>query len=82
MIIVNNILFLESPRLKDVTDKIFNWCVDILVKFAKLLGLTYNEINVYIFVIITPLIFLIMFFIIITQQIKIKSLNKQNKILK
>jgi len=65
-----------------VTDKIFNWCVDILVKFAELLGLTYNEINVYIFVIITPLIFLIMFFIIITQQIKIKSLNKQNKILK
>mgnify|MGYP006156969877 FL=1 len=65
-----------------MTDKIFNWCVDILVKFAELLGLTYNEINVYIFVIITPLIFLIMFFIIITQQIKIKSLNKQNKILK
>ena len=65
-----------------MTDKIFNWCVDILVKFAELLGLTYNEINVYIFVIITPLIFLIMFVIIITQQIKIKSLNKQNKILK
>ena len=65
-----------------MTDKIFNWCVDILVNFAELLGLTYNEINVYIFVIITPLVFLIMFFIIITQQIKIKSLNKQNKILK
>ena len=60
-----------------MTDKIFNWCVDILVKFAELLGLTYNEINVYIFVIITPLIFLIMFVIIITQQIKIKNLNKQ-----
>jgi len=65
-----------------MTDKIFNWCVDILVKFAELLGLTYNEINVYIFVIITPLIFLIMFFIIITQQIKIKSLDKQIKISK
>ena len=65
-----------------MTDKIFNWCVDILVNFAELLGLTYNEINVYIFVIITPLIFLIMFFIIITQQIKIKSLDKQIKISK
>tara|TARA_B100000683_G_C12509672_1_gene560229 strand:- start:10558 stop:10746 length:189 start_codon:yes stop_codon:yes gene_type:complete len=60
-----------------MTDKIFNWCVDILVNFAELLGLTYNEINVYIFVIITPLIFLIMFVVIITQQIKIKNLNKQ-----
>ena len=56
-----------------MTDKIFNWCVDILVNFAELLGLTYNEINVYIFVIITPLIFLIMFFIIIKQQIKISK---------
>lgn len=61
-----------------MTDKIFNWCVDILVNFAELLGLTYNEINVYIFVIITPLIFLIMLVIIITQQIKIKNLNKKN----
>jgi len=57
-------------------DKIFNWCVDILLNFAELLGLTYNETNVYIFVIITPLIFLIMLVIIITQQIKIKNLNK------
>ena len=60
-----------------MTDKIFNWCVDILVNFAELLGLTYNEINVYIFIMITPLIFLIMLAIIITQQIKIKNLNKQ-----
>ena len=58
-----------------MTDKIFNWCVDILVHFAELLGITYNEINVYIFVIIIPLIFLIMLVIIITQQIKIKNLN-------
>ncbi len=60
-------------------DKTFNWCVKILVQFAELLGITYNEINVYIFVIITPLIFLIMFCIIIKQQIKIKSLNKISK---
>ena len=60
-------------------DKIFNWCVEILVKFAELLGVTYNEINVYVFVIITPLIFLIMFFIIIKQKIKINRLNKISK---
>ena len=58
-------------------DEIFNLCVDILLEFAKCLGMTYNEINVYIFVIIMPLIFLIMFFIIIKQRIKIKNLNKK-----
>ena len=57
-------------------DIIFNWCVNLLVKFAELLGITYNEINVWIFVIFAPLIFLIMLFIIIKQLIKIKSLKK------
>ena len=46
-------------------DVIFDWCVELLVKLAELLGITYNEINVWIFVIIEPLIFLLMLFIII-----------------
>lgn len=57
-------------------DVIFNFCVDLLVRFAKLLGITYNEINVWIFVIVVPLVFLIMLFIIIKQLIRIKRLKK------
>jgi len=37
-------------------DYVFNQCVDFLVWLAALLGLTYNEINVWIFCIIWPLI--------------------------
>ena len=56
-------------------DMIFNCCVDLLVKSAELLGLTYNEINVLIFIIIMPLISLIMLFTIIKQLISIKRLE-------
>ena len=48
-------------------DVIFDWCVELLVKLAELLGITYNDINVWIFVIIEPIIFLLMLFIIIKQ---------------
>ena len=61
---------------------IFNWCVDLLIKYAGLLELTYNEINVWIFVIIMPLFFTIMLFTIIKQIISIKRLNNKIKILK
>ena len=59
-------------------DVIFDWCVELLVKLAELLGITYNDINVWIFVIIEPLIFLFMLFIIIKQLIKIKRLKKNS----
>jgi hypothetical protein len=33
-------------------DQIFDWCVDILVYWANIFGITYKEINVWVFVII------------------------------
>ena len=60
-------------------DVIFGWCVDLLVKWAEALGLTYNEINIWLFVIIEPLIFLIMLFIILNQRMKIKELMNNGK---
>jgi len=60
-------------------DVIFDWCVELLVKLAELLGITYNDINVWIFIIIEPLIFLLMLFIIIKQLIKIKRLKKKSR---
>ena len=59
---------------------IFDSCVELLVQLAELLGITYNEINVWIFVIFEPLIFLIMICIIIKQVIKIKRLKKISSI--
>ena len=37
-------------------DTIFNWCVYLLYDAALLLGISYEEINVWLFVFILPLI--------------------------
>ena len=41
-------------------NKVFDLCVDILLYGADILGMTYNEINIWLFVIIQPLIHIIM----------------------
>ena len=40
-------------------DITFDWCVNFLHKVADLFGITYEEINIWLFVIISPLFFLI-----------------------
>ena len=54
----------------------FDWCVSLLEQTAYLLGLTYQEINVWLFCIILPIILLIMMIQIIMLKIKVNSLKK------
>jgi len=54
----------------------FDWCVRLLEQTAYLLGLTYQEINVWLFCIILPIILLIMMIQIIMLKIKVNSLKK------
>ena len=58
-------------------NKIFYWCVELLKDWAAALGTTYEAINVWIFVIIEPIVFLLMLWIIIRQRRKIKQLKLQ-----
>ena len=37
-------------------DRIFEWCVNVLVYWAGVLGITYKAINVWVFVIIWPIL--------------------------
>ena len=57
-------------------DKIFDLCVDILLYLAKITGLTYNEVNVWIFVILGPIFIIILIAIVIKQFFTIKKLKK------
>ena len=41
-------------------DKVFDWCVDLLEFLAPRLGMTYKELNVWLFVIVMPGIILIL----------------------
>ena len=57
-------------------DQIFDWCVKVLVNWAGVLDITYKEINVWVFVIIWPVLTIILVVIILWQQRKIRHLTR------
>jgi len=54
---------------------LFDLCVAFLEWLAQLVGMTYKEINIWIFVVLEPVIFILLVWIIIRQRRKIKSLR-------
>lgn len=46
-------------------NKVFYWCVEALEFWAAQFGMTYEEINVWLFVIIFPIIFVVQSIIIV-----------------
>ena len=60
-------------------DSTFDWCVLFLIKTANQLGITYEEINVWLFVILLPtilLISLLMNWILFLQLLRLKAKNQ------
>jgi uncharacterized protein (DUF983 family) len=57
-------------------DAIFDWCVAVLVYFAGVFGITYKEINVWVFVIIWPILTLVLIALVSIQQVRIRRLQK------
>ena len=60
-------------------NQIFYWCVDILSYWAKFIGISYELINIIIFIIGYPLFVLLLLVIILKQRKRIKLLNKFNE---
>jgi len=58
-------------------DAVFDWCVRLLVFLAAQLGMTYKEINVWIFVIVWPAITLALIGLVTWQRIRIRRLLKE-----
>lgn len=59
-------------------DQIFDWCVNLLVYWAGVLGITYKEINVWVFVILWPIATIIMGIIIVRQRQAIRELSTRS----
>lgn len=60
-------------------DKVFDWCVQVLIYWANVFGITYKEINVWIFVIIWPIMTIILIATIVLQHRTINQLSKRNQ---
>ena len=56
-------------------DLTFNFCVSFLYDIGVLLGITYEEINVWMFVVIWPIASLVLFAEVIRLRLKISSLK-------
>jgi len=54
---------------------IFDWCVNVLIYWANIFGMTYKEINVWVFVIIWPILTIIFITIILKQRQMISRLQ-------
>ena len=59
-------------------NEVFDICVAILIWIAELFEVTYKEANIWIFVIIEPILFIAMLYMIIKQRREIK-LSKNRK---
>ena len=58
-------------------DVIFNICVKFLYDVAAILGITYEEINVWLFCVIWPILTIYMSYEIIKLRLRIARLSKQ-----
>ena len=58
-------------------DQIFDWCVNVLIYWAGMFGITYKEINVWVFVIIWPILTIILMGILVRQRRIIHQLSKK-----
>ncbi len=58
-----------------MTNRIFQLCVDLLVWLAHLLGMTYEEVNVWIFCVIWPLFTLLLIAVVVWQYLIIRKLR-------
>lgn len=55
----------------------FKVCVELLEDYAKIFNMTYEEINIWIFCIIEPIVFIVMLLVIIVQYRKLKRIKQQ-----
>ena len=62
-----------------VIDWIFDWCVWFLIEVAPHLGLTYEEINIYMFIIIQPGLILLFMLLWWKERFKRKGYERKSK---
>lgn len=55
----------------------FLWCCDCMLYYARLFNLSYEEINIYVFVIWQPFLILLFAYLSVNYYIKYRKLKKQ-----
>ena len=64
---------------EQIINQIFDYCVDLLVVSARYVGMTYEEINVWFFIVFEPIIFALVALYAIHQRKKVRLLKNRQK---
>ena len=56
-------------------DAIFRYCVVLLVNMAKVIGISYEALNIWVFIIVQPLIIFLLFVKVIRLRRKVKNVR-------
>lgn len=59
------------------TNDLFLWCCDCIAYYAKVTGITYEEMNIVLFVVGQPLLILIFIFLFLRERYKRKIMQSQ-----
>ena len=66
---------------EQIISQIFDYCVDLLVVSARYVGMTYEEINVWFFIVFEPIIFALVALYAVHQRQQIQLLrNRLNSV--
>lgn len=70
---------METPIRSGIgwIDALFDLCVRILIWLAALFGVSYNEINIWIFCVIWPIFTVILIGLVVWQWISIRKLKRK-----
>ena len=63
--------------MKELFNQVFYWCVHILQVYAAKLGMTYEELNVWLFVIVYPIAFILLLIYGLNYHLKYKKLKRK-----
>jgi len=56
--------------------RMFVWCCDCILYYARALGITYEQLNIHLFVIVQPMLILMFMILFIIQSIRLRNLIK------
>ena len=62
---------------QEIINLIFDYCVDLLIVGARAIGMTYEEINVWFFIVFEPIIFALVALYAVHQKKQIKLLRNR-----
>jgi hypothetical protein len=74
---MNTIILNSIDSMTSLMNKIFIACADLLIWLAHLTGTTYEEINLIIFVVLGPIVFLLLIGYIVFLRKRLSKLSPQ-----